>query len=587
MDIFLALVQKIGVWEFNIDIKWPKAFLAMTSWLKFPAIGWELALELPDIQDRGWLYWVILVGGILLPVVLAIIIRYDTGNIRVGDPFAAFAWGAMPARAKEGRSGVEEDRYQDQGFAAKYKARAILRAALVSAAVGALGVFFVATGASGDDGQLLGFGCVLLLLGAGYFLWERFKLAVMENALSQHDQQALPAYRAMRVFVCSTVFVTLLRSIYIMTISALCLTIMEAAGKPKRTGELVFAALLIGPVAASPPIGLWFAAKNFEDKYITEGLQEASDGDAFRGWLERFSQREVDAPMWESAVASLVVSFEADKWYFAVVQLSERALATIIATCLADHTSTQLGLAIAIEASNTVVELLLHPFADSEEDFYNLTWRLMAVGILVTALLIELVGEAFYVAGDAILVLLMTAALCVFLYALDPASIYRAYQRYTATKKCRKALHPARGEQQHQGGGGIDANMMKAALGDIPQGFWNKATIVQDALSIVEMYKIAAKCDEDEDMNKLVVVHGLLYSAGPLMSLAGASNASLELGGNIPRSIGVFCSVTRLILADMKLEDGCGVEHLAAMARLKELNLDGNLFTRCRRVSGN
>ena len=226
---------------------------------------------------------------------------------------------------------------------------------------------------------------------------------------------------------------------------------------------------------------------------------------------------------------------------------------------------------IAIEASNTVVELLLHPFTDSEEDFYNLTWRLMAVGILVTALLIELVGEAFYVAGDAILVLLMTAALCVFLYALDPASIYRAYQRYTATKKCRKALHPARGEQQQQGGGGIDANMMKAALGDIPQGFWSKAAIVQDALSIVEMYKIAGKCDEDEDMHKLVVVHGLLYSAGPLMSLAGASNASLELGGNIPRSIGVFCSVTRLILADMNLEDGCGVEHLAAMARLEEL----------------
>ena len=37
-----------------------------------------------------------------------------------------------------------------------------------------------------------------------------------------------------------------------------------------------------------------------------------------------------------------------------------------------------------------------------------------------------------------------------------------------------------------------------------------RPTAVRPALSIVEMYKIAGKCDEDEDMHKLVVVHGLL-----------------------------------------------------------------------------
>ena len=44
--------------------------------------------------------------------------------------------------------------------------------------------------------------------------------------------------------------------------------------------------------------------------------------------------------------------------------------------------------------------------------------------------------------------------------------------------------------------------------------------------------------------------------------------------------VGAFANVTRLIMSDMNLEDGCGIVHLVTLPQLKDLNLDGNRFTR-------
>merc|ERR1719230_1125758 len=279
----------------------------------------------------------------------------------------------------------------------------------------------------------------------------------------------------MRVFVCSTVFLLVLTSIYIMSVSALCQTIMDAVGKPKRATELAFAAVLVGPVTLAPPVGLWFALRRFLDKHNIERLPEAKSGDEYRGWLERFADREVGAPMWETAVASLVLSFAADKGAFAVVQLLERALATIVATCLVEETAAQLGLAIAIEVGCMVAEYVLRPFTDAAENAYNLVWRGLAVGILFVALLIEAIGEPFYVVGDVLLVLLTTAAVAVFLYALDVPRMRRALQRHFATMAFRKALFPADNRDNDD-----KANMrshLRAAVEAVPESI-SKAAVV-------------------------------------------------------------------------------------------------------------
>ena len=60
----------------------------------------------------------------------------------------------------------------------------------------------------------------------------------------------------------------------------------------------------------------------------------------------------------------------------------------------------------------------------------------------------------------------------------------------------------------------------------------------------------------------------------PQITLAGA-----QLGGRIPRSIQSLVNVQKVLLSDMALEDGCGLEHMASLPRLQYLNLDGNLFT--------
>ena len=346
VSIFVPLVQKLGLWEFNIAIEWPDHFDRMTSWLKFPAIGWKLALNLPDLKARGWLYWLVLVLCVAYPVILVAIVARDDGMLPTIT---------STTTTDTGGGGDNSEILEEV-----YKKWAWGRATKVSSTAVVAGAVLAGVGAGVGDGQVLGLGCIFMLFGAGYHLWEYLKLHfVLEQELSAHDRKVAPAYRAMRVFVCSTVFLLVLMSIYIMSVSALCQTIMDAVGKPKRATELAFAAVLVGPVTLAPPVGLWFALRRFLDKHNIERLPEAKSGDEYRGWLERFADREVGAPMWETAVASLVLSFAADKGAFAVVQLLERALATIVATCLVEETAAQLGLAIAIEAGCMVAEYVL------------------------------------------------------------------------------------------------------------------------------------------------------------------------------------------------------------------------------------
>ena len=346
VSIFVPLVQKLGLWEFNIAIEWPDHFDRMTSWLKFPAIGWKLALNLPDLKARGWLYWLVLVLCVAYPVILVAIVARDDGMLPT----------ITSRTTTDTQGGGDNSEIHEED----YKKWAWGRATKVSGTAVVAGAVLAGVGAGVGDGQVLGLGCIFMLFGAGYHLWEYLKLHfVLEQQLSEHDRKLAPAYRAMRVFVCSTVFLLVLTSIYIMSVSARCQTIMDAVGKPKRATELAFAAVRGGPVTLAPPVGLWVALRRFLDKHNIERLPEAKSGDEYRGWLERFADREVGAPMWETAVASLVLSFAADKGAFAVVQLLERALATIVATCLVEETAAQLGLAIAIEAGCMVAEYVL------------------------------------------------------------------------------------------------------------------------------------------------------------------------------------------------------------------------------------
>ena len=198
-------------------------------------------------------------------------------------------------------------------------------------------------------------------------------------------------------------------------------------------------------------------------------------------------------------------------------------------------------------------------------------WRGLAVGILFVALLIEAIGEPFYVVGDVLLVLLTTAALAVFLYALDVPRMRRALQRHFATTAFRKALFPDNRDNDNDA-----ANLrshLRAAVEAVPESI-SKAAVVRRGLSYVQAYKLVQACgDGVGELHDLVVVHGLLRKVDPLLSLAGA-----ELGGRVPRCMGAFFNVMRLSLADMKLEDDCDMHHLKAMPKLRDLILDGNLF---------
>ena len=118
----------------------------------------------------------------------------------------------------------------------------------------------------------------------------------------------------MRVFVCNA-YLLALRSVYIMTTSALALTLIQAKDKPKRRGELVFAAVLVGPFALAPPVALYLGGKRFLEHHHDK---EGHDDEWYRGWLEDFAATETASPMADTVLASLLMPFTKKKWGFAV-----------------------------------------------------------------------------------------------------------------------------------------------------------------------------------------------------------------------------------------------------------------------------
>ena len=217
--MFLALLQKLGVWVYNLvpnlSVSLP-AFLASMSWLKFPSIGWELALELPDLEKRGWLYWLIFLSGILTPFYITYIIMTDSGRqpkypgkkslFTNADDFIAFvAW-----RTKK-----------------------------IAAVMLLVGLIFAICGGVYNIGELLGFGCLIIMIAVLYYIWESLKAQLLEMELAKHNRKLDSAYRGMRVFVCSTILLLLLRSIYIMTVSAVALTIIDTLNDSSRAGSFI------------------------------------------------------------------------------------------------------------------------------------------------------------------------------------------------------------------------------------------------------------------------------------------------------------------------------------------------------------
>ena len=50
IDICVTLFQKIGLWDHNILSNFDlPVFRACMGWVKFPALGWDLALNLPEV----------------------------------------------------------------------------------------------------------------------------------------------------------------------------------------------------------------------------------------------------------------------------------------------------------------------------------------------------------------------------------------------------------------------------------------------------------------------------------------------------------------------------------------------------------
>jgi len=117
----------------------------------------------------------------------------------------------------------------------------------------------------------------------------------------------------MRVFVCNA-YLLVLRSVYIMTTSALALTLIQAADKPKRRGELIFAAVLVAPFALAPPVVLYLGGERFLKRHDKEDYDE----ERYRGWLEDFAATETASPMADTVLASLLMPFTKKKWGFAV-----------------------------------------------------------------------------------------------------------------------------------------------------------------------------------------------------------------------------------------------------------------------------
>ena len=211
-------------------MQWPPAFMLLTGWLKFPAIGWELALDLPDLAKREWLYWVFISCGILFPVTLVLIIMLDDGKVSSGDPLTlpCTQGGALDLPRHDGdRTDAEEEddvSHNEEKYMAYRKKRVcrmiVLPSFLLSVVLIVVGVTSRTSGGSSptnnsssnntsdsddsSDGQVFGLGLLLLAFSVMSWLLEKGKLWVLESQLKDYDRVLAPSYRAMRNFICSS-----------------------------------------------------------------------------------------------------------------------------------------------------------------------------------------------------------------------------------------------------------------------------------------------------------------------------------------------------------------------------------------------
>jgi hypothetical protein len=574
LDIFITLMQKLGVWMYNLvpnlDVTLP-AFNVSMSWLQFPAIGWELTLTLPELEKRGWLYWTVLIAGISLPFYLGYVIRTDDGNLRT-------AMKSKSGDAEEGRNNAEEFMtYED------YQAAVARSKGIFCGVFAVLFIVCIAAGAAVSDGQLIGLGVLSLLLVVARLMWDYAKNYVLVTELAAHDRKLEPSYRSMRVFVNSTVFLLILRSIYIMTISALCQVIMDPQDSDGNVSlEAIFSYIMIAPTMICFPHIVYKEGKKFQTKYVDLVSKDMGQQE-FRGWLSRFAVRETTATMLECTIASMFMPFERDMWHFSVMQLVERALATVFATVLVSNSLAQVTAAIVIEFSLGLSEAWFAPFTNNAEDLYNVIWRVLAGLILVVMLLLDILGENFATAGDVSLVILTWAATCFFLYAIDVPRLYRGYQLAKAVSAFRKYELT---EKATLGSIGLDISIddetvlegdktLSKAIKEVYVAGVFPDEVVRDSFSYAQLYKLAIAAKDNEQLHRVLITHSLMWKVAPLLSLDGC-----QLGGPIPPTIGMFSNVMILSMANMALDDKWtnSLEPLGALHKLQSLSLDGNLF---------
>ncbi|MBT5613998.1 MAG: hypothetical protein HOJ64_03910, partial [Euryarchaeota archaeon] len=621
-DFFVTLFQKIGLWDFtitvNLDVSLP-AFSAFMGWVKFPSLGWDLALNLPDLAQRGWLYWMILLFGISIPIMIGCVIILDDGKVRVHDYLGLLTGNtSFPRNFQEFFFGhlfsdlILEKNIEDEEKNDTYKQMVTIRNSFVMGTLIVIGVIMVSI--PSDDGQVVGFGVILLISALLFWVWEMIKSYYLDSLLPKHNQVLETSYRELRIAVCSIMLTMLLRAIYIMTISALTSTIIDSIGFEGKIAELVIASILVGPVVLSFPIFVYYYSLQFREKYIVGKLDDdiVNAKEKYRGWIERFPLRESKASMVENTIASFLMPFECQYWYFATIQLIERALTTIFATVLINEPVAQIILIIIIETSACILDLVYRPFADDDEDNYNNAFRLIASCILFVILGIYLDDEGFGDTGDILLVVLTGMAISLFIYAIDIPRIYAAIKHINAVRSFgkkewnlsesgtrttdivlsepidrsadfdyEKMNHQERLKLKDIGHVGDESSfVLKQMASALSSAITSMESSIQpmdvfkDTYSFADYYKILHYTDNSPELTDLFCRHSLLWKVEPLLTLAGA-----RLGGSIPKNMGAFCNVSTLILSDMDLmENECSLIPLASMPLLRFLDLDSNKF---------
>ena len=581
IDLFVALMQKMGIWMYNIFPQLNVAipiFTTSMSWLQVPAIGWDLALSLPDLERRGWLYWCVILCGLAFPLYIGFVIFTDDGVFRIGSystDVAVAERARINSKSESGDSAKEE-----RDLEKEYTDQAKLNALVVFSCSLLLGIIAFLVGVVISDGQIVGLGILLVLFGSFYFGWAHFKLYIFELELTKFNRSAVHAYRSMRVFVCSTVLLLLLRSIYIMTISALCWMIIDSSDNIDRSFQFYVACVLIGPISLSFPYAVDHFGSKFKEKYVNRLQQSGQSMDDYRGWLERFPQREVHASMQEVTIAVMFQPFAADWWMFAWIQLIERALGTILTTCLFRDSNAQLFAAISIEVLSGLLELWVMPFLDPAEDTYNLIWRSIACLVLLTTMLLKFVGESFAMVGDIFLLLLTFAAFCFFVKAMDPPRILRLYRLNEAVKKFRntKVADDCTDILGKLGSfseipSNLDViSLLCNAFDQVPDDI-SCSEVIRDALNYTQQYRLLLHAEGDASLGEYIISTDILSEVGPLLSLGGS-----RIIQSVPTLISAYTNVTRVILSDMNLNDDCSISALSSLDHLQYLNLDNNLF---------